>query len=250
MPEHTFVPHPASASASAPVAAPASAPAAAPDIPPGALPPALRGWAAAVRPRGIVFCPSSSPLPVDVRGLLADGTGFHLRCRGTRVTLASYRPGRARWQVPLEGLAWVPEEYLSLWERRPLDDPGALAAAATQPAGARLVFGGAPDRGATYDGHRRHGWRGHEAGLLRPDAAARIFESLLADVVPAPAPAAASASASAQDSASAAAPAEAEVPGAVPGPRRPSRTGRRARPGRSDPPEGTLSSRPASEAVR
>jgi hypothetical protein len=130
--------------------------------------------------RGIVLCPTSAAVPVDARGLWSDGSGFHLRCRGTRVTLALYRPGRAHWQVPLDDLGWVPEEYLSLWERRPVD--GAEAPAAATTAGARLVFDDepGPDRLATYDGRRHHGWRGHEAGLLRPDAAARLFDHLLA----------------------------------------------------------------------
>ncbi|OHV43106.1 hypothetical protein BBK14_10775 [Parafrankia soli] len=139
----------------------------------------FESWLARLRDRGFVMCPASSAIPVDVRAVAADGTGLHFRCRGVRVRLAVYRPGRAAWQTPLRDENWAPEESLELWERRPLRD-------GTVPAKGRLVFvadgedGAAePDAEIVLDGARSRGWRGHEAGLLRTAEAASLFENML-----------------------------------------------------------------------
>ncbi|WP_063745376.1 hypothetical protein [Parafrankia sp. EUN1f] len=161
----------------------------------------FESWLARLRDRGFVTCPGSSAVPIDLKAVTADGTGLHFRCRGVRVHLDVYRPGRAAWQTPLRDEAWSPEETLELWENRPVQDR-------TVPTGGRLVFvGPGPDSGPSrgggsgggepgsgrdgdgpeprpdtrivLDGARSRGWRGHEAGLLAAAEAAAIFESML-----------------------------------------------------------------------
>ncbi len=39
----------------------------------------------------------------------------------------------------------------------------------------------APDHQVVFDGGRECGWRGHEAGLLRPAAAATLFAWMMAE---------------------------------------------------------------------
>lgn len=137
-------------------------------------------WLSRLRDRGFVLCPASSAVPVDVRCLTPTGVGLHFRCRGVRVRLAVYRPGRAAWQVPLRDEDARPEETLELWQHRPVD----LAEGAPS-TGARLTFTGdpdpPPDREAMIDGSLVWGWCSHEAGLLRPREAAPLLELLLID---------------------------------------------------------------------
>jgi hypothetical protein len=136
-------------------------------------------WTARLRAQGWRICPSSTGVPVDLRGLLPDGRGFHLSCRGVRVHLAVYRPGRACWHVPVVADISRPEEAISEWEHRPLDGVG------DPPPGTQLVFDGpAPDSHAVWDGARERGWTSYEAGLLRPAEAAAHFTSLLTMLEP------------------------------------------------------------------
>ncbi|WP_052914909.1 hypothetical protein [Protofrankia coriariae] len=46
----------------------------------------------------------------------------------------------------------------------------------------------APDFRVVLDGDREYGWRGHEAGLLRPAAAATFFARLMCEADPAAGP--------------------------------------------------------------
>lgn len=139
----------------------------------------FQGWVARLRAGGYRVCPASTAVPVEVWGLRPDGSGFHLRCRGVRVRLALYRPGRAAWQVPIASGAPRPEEEVSGWERHPV---GRWEDA---PADARLVFDGGPaDAHAIFDGGHERGWTGHEAGLLRPAEAAVLFHHLLTALDP------------------------------------------------------------------
>jgi hypothetical protein len=145
-------------------------------------------WIDRLRAAGHVLCPASSAVPIELRGVRPDGTGFHYRCRGVRVRLALYRPGRAAWQVPLWDDRWCPEESLSLWEQRPVEagtpvDAANLGGMQSQ-TGAQLVFDDAanPDRFAVIDGAAEWGWDSHEAGLLGPAAAAVLFDRLAAEV--------------------------------------------------------------------
>jgi hypothetical protein len=135
----------------------------------------FKAWMNRLRADGYLLCPGSSAVPVDVRGVRRDGVGLHFRCRGTAVRLAAYRPGRAAWQVAVRDAGWCPEESLQLWVHRPLDGT-------PPPPEARLAFPGdaGPDREVILDGADAWGWRHHEAGLLRPDAAAQLFDHLLA----------------------------------------------------------------------
>lgn len=137
----------------------------------------FESWLARLRDRGFVTCPASSGIPVDMRAVAHDGTGLHFRCRGVRIRLHVYRPGRAAWQTPLRDENWSPEESLELWENRPLRDTEI-------PAGGRLVFVAAgadpePDTEIVLDGAETHGWRNHEAGLLPAAEAAAIFDTML-----------------------------------------------------------------------
>jgi hypothetical protein len=145
-------------------------------------------WIDRLRAAGHALCPASSAVPIELRGVRPDGMGFHYRCRGVRVRLALYRPGRAAWQVPLWDDRWCPEESLSLWEQRPVEagtpvDAADLGGMQSQ-TGAQLVFDDAanPDRFAVIDGAAEWGWDSHEAGLLGPAAAAVLFDRLAAEV--------------------------------------------------------------------
>ncbi|WP_045876532.1 hypothetical protein [Pseudofrankia sp. DC12] len=149
----------------------------------------FEAWLGRLRNDGYLLCPASTAVPVELRAVRPDGWGLHLRCRGVQVRLGLYRPGRSAWQVPLRDREVVPEEALELWEHRPLRhvaEPGA-GPGATLPTGTRIVFTGSqdlPDHQLVFDGSREHGWRGHEAGLLRAGAAAEIFTALLAAAEP------------------------------------------------------------------
>jgi hypothetical protein len=136
----------------------------------------FQAWLGRLRSDGHVVCPASSAVPVELRVVRPDGVGLHFRCRGVRVRLGWYRPGRAAWQTPIRDERWCPEESLELWEHRPVEPAGEV------PDYGRLVFpdGGEPDRQVILDGAREWGWRSHEAGLLRAASAAVLFTRLLA----------------------------------------------------------------------
>ncbi|MBL7494797.1 hypothetical protein [Frankia nepalensis] len=185
----------------------------------------FEAWLDRLRTDGYLLCPASSAVPVELRAVRPDGWGVHLRCRGVHVRLGLYRPGRSVWQVPLWDREVVPEDALELWEHQPPP-----SAAGLLPVGTRIAFTGAadaPDHQAVFDGATERGWRGHEAGLLSPADAAKIFGTLLAATEPElarwrrPAPALGGAAAPA------AAPATGTVPAARTGaaPRRPALAG-------------------------
>ena len=134
---------------------------------------------AALAGRGLQLCPSSVTVPVELRGLLADGRGFHLLCRGVSVRLDLYPPERAAWEVPVAPLSARPEDAYAEYAIQPLTRPGRLDG---RPEGARLVFADPdhPDERRVFDGRARLGWRGHDAGLLAPESAAAILLRLLA----------------------------------------------------------------------
>jgi hypothetical protein len=135
-------------------------------------------WIDQLRADGMLLCPSSSAVPVELTGLRPDGTGFHFRCRGVRIRLALFRPGRASWQVPLWDERWSPEEGLSLWAHRPATADDAVDVTDVT----RLVFDAPdrPDRLAVLDGADEWGWGSYEAGLLAPAAASVLFDRLTA----------------------------------------------------------------------
>ncbi len=178
--------------------------------------PTFEEWTASLRAAGFRLCPRSCAVPVELRGLRPDGFGFHLRCRGVRVKLSLFRPGRAMWQLPFWDPQWVPEEGLSLWANYPMDHPsftrrlfghsdhfgtkmdynihtGYPANNSHIPDNARMVFDReeVPDHQVVFDGGLECGWRGHEAGLLRPAVAAKLFARLMVEADPATDPAAA-----------------------------------------------------------
>ncbi len=136
-------------------------------------------WLSSLAGRGLQVCPSSVTVPVDLRGLLPDGRGFHLLCRGVSVRLDLYEPERAAWEVPVAPVSTRPEDAYADYAISPLTRPGRLEG---RPEGARLVFAGSddPDESRVFDGQARLGWRGHDAGLLGPESAAAILLRLLA----------------------------------------------------------------------
>jgi hypothetical protein len=137
----------------------------------------FEAWLDRLRTDGYLLCPASTAVPVELRAVRPDGWGVHLRCRGVRVRLGLYRPGRSAWQVPLWDTEAMPEDALELWEHRPLTPAGMPL-----PAGTRVAFTGAadtPDHEVVFDGARERGWRGHEAGLLAPAGAAALFAELM-----------------------------------------------------------------------
>jgi hypothetical protein len=142
----------------------------------------FEAWLDRLRTEGYQLCPASTAVPVELRAVRPDGWGVHLRCRGVRVRLGFYRPGRSAWQVPLRDGEALPEDTLELWEHRQLPQ-----AAGTLPEGTRVAFTGAPDtpdHEVVFDGAEERGWTAHEAGLLRAPAAAELFAALLAAAEP------------------------------------------------------------------
>nr|MDT0666388.1 hypothetical protein [Micromonospora sp. DSM 115978] len=113
-------------------------------------------WVEQLRASGHLVCPASSGIPVELWGVRPDGVGFHFRCRGVQVRLALYRPGRARWQVPVWDEVWCPEEALQLWEHRPVTggDRRQVLPLPQAASAARLVFVAPeqPDDLVVYDG--------------------------------------------------------------------------------------------------
>lgn len=134
-----------------PTAAPAADPAA-----------DLAAWARALLPRGLHVLPHSHAVPVDVwmrdqrRDLL-----LHLRARGTRVTLRAY----------------AARDLATAILRAECDCAEHRAAGAAHRS--VLVPGAVPLAEAVYAGESEAGWTGIEAGLLRLDGAAALFELLL-----------------------------------------------------------------------
>jgi hypothetical protein len=136
-------------------------------------------WLSSLARRGLQICPSSVTVPIELRGLLPDGRGFHLLCRGVSVRLDLYAPERSGWEVPLAPVSTRPEDAYAEYAIRPLTRPGRLDG---RPEGARLVFAEPdhPDERRVFDGRARLGWRGHDAGLLPPESAVAILLRLLA----------------------------------------------------------------------
>ena len=136
-------------------------------------------WHSSLAQRGLQICPSSVTVPVELRGLLPDGRGFHLLCRGVSVRLDLYAPERAAWEVPVAPVSARPEDAYADYAIAPLTRPGRLEG---RPVGARLVFAepDRPDERRVFDGQARLGWRGHDAGLLQPESAVVILLRLLA----------------------------------------------------------------------
>ena len=139
----------------------------------------LPDWLSLLAGRGLQVCPSSVTVPVELRGLLPDGRGFHLLCRGVSVRLDLYAPERAAWEVPVAPVSTRPEDAYADYAISPLTRPGRLEG---RPEGARLIFAEPdhPDERRVFDGRERLGWRGHDAGLLRPESAVAILLRLLA----------------------------------------------------------------------
>ena len=136
-------------------------------------------WLSSLAGRSLQLCPSSVTVPIEWRGLLPDGRGFHLLCRGVSVRLDLYASERSAWEVPVAPVSARPEDAYAEYVIRPLTRPGRLDG---RPEGARLVFAepDRPDERRVFDGRARLGWRGHDAGLLPPESAVTILLRLLA----------------------------------------------------------------------
>jgi hypothetical protein len=138
-------------------------------------------WVADLTQRGITVLPPSHAVPVELHGVLPDGRGLHFRCRGTTVTLRVLAV--ADTQVALPVTVGAPTEFPVMPDvLLPLAE--GLDQARQRGAIARLVFpnDAAPESAAAIDGKARFGWSGYEAGLLSVDAAAPLFDELLARV--------------------------------------------------------------------
>ena len=98
---------------------------------------------------------------------------------GSRCASTSTRRSGPRWEVPVAPVSTRPEDAYADYAIRPLTRPGRLDG---RPEGARLVFAEPdhPDERRVFDGRARLGWRGHDAGLLRPESAVAILLRLLA----------------------------------------------------------------------
>jgi hypothetical protein len=121
-------------------------------------------WTADLTRRGFGVLSASHAVPVELWAVPPGDPGWvlQLRARGTRVALRRYAAC----------------DLATLVLRSECDCAEHRAAGAS--ARTVLVPGAVPEAEVTYDGAARNAWRSHEAGLLRVDAAARIFEELLA----------------------------------------------------------------------
>ncbi|GAB3432519.1 hypothetical protein [Flindersiella endophytica] len=126
-------------------------------------------WARALSARGLQVVPPSHQVPVVLWALLPDGGALHFQCRGTTVTLSIYA-----------------ESALMLLEPESLCGCGCgmIAKAPATPPRLALRDAVGPDQTAVFDGAAERGWRTVEAGRLRVDEAAELFEQLLAKLQP------------------------------------------------------------------
>jgi len=131
-------------------------------------------WTADLTRRGFGVLSAGHAVPVELWAVEPGDSGsvLHLQARGTRVVLRRY----------------ATSDLATLVLRSECD----CAEHRTAGAGARtvLVPGAVPAAEAVYDGAARHGWRSHEAGLLRVAAVGQVFEELLARLPVAARPAA------------------------------------------------------------
>ncbi len=136
-------------------------------VPSAGLAADLAAWGRVLGARGLQLLPTSRAVPVDawVRAPVGRAVGraelLHLRARGTRVTLRSYDPA----------------DLAAVILRSECDCESHRTAGAAYRTS--LVPGAVPGAEVVYDGAAEAGWTGVEAGLLRVDGAAALFEVLL-----------------------------------------------------------------------
>jgi hypothetical protein len=137
-------------------------------------------WTHALSERGLRIVAPSHRTPIQVCAVVP-GRGFVLfRCRGTRVTMEHYLETAVLVTTPASSRGCECGRSHGV---DPLVADGADPfGAATSP---RYIVpdGAQPAAVAAYDGTTDRGWSGHEAGLLRPDEAAPLFDTLLARIL-------------------------------------------------------------------
>ncbi|MGW0226892.1 hypothetical protein ACWDWO_01125 [Actinopolymorpha singaporensis] len=126
-------------------------------------------WTRTLFDRGLRVVPPSHPVPVRLWALPPVGGLLHFRCHGTTVDLERYAEDDVLFADPAGHCDCGCGQHLPAPQAPP-----------------RLVLraGAVAVDGARYDGAAEHGWRGYEAGLLSVDAAAELFERLLAELAP------------------------------------------------------------------
>ncbi|GAA2758207.1 hypothetical protein [Actinopolymorpha rutila] len=126
-------------------------------------------WTRTLFDRGLRVVPPSHPAPVRLWALLPAGGLLHFRCHGTTVDLERYAEGDFLFAAPAGRCDCGCGQHLPAPQAPP-----------------RLVLrtGARPVDGVRHDGAGERGWRGYEAGLLSVDAAAEVFERLLAELTP------------------------------------------------------------------
>ena len=124
-------------------------------------------WTRALTARGYAVLPSSHAVPVSLwlrEGDPLDGRVLHFGARGTRLRLSVYEPSDLTTLI-LRAACDCEEHRQAGAAGRVVLNPGAVAVEVHE-----------------LDGAAVFGWRGHEAALLPVQAAAGVFESLVAHV--------------------------------------------------------------------
>ncbi len=126
-------------------------------------------WTRTLFDRGLRVVPPSHPAPVRLWALLPAGGLLHFRCHGTFVDLERYAEGDFLFADPAGRCDCGCGQHLPAPQAPP-----------------RLVLrtGARPVDGVRHDGAAEGGWRAYEAGLLSVDAAAEVFDRLLAELAP------------------------------------------------------------------
>jgi hypothetical protein len=127
---------------------------------------ALATFAALLEPHGLRLLPGSSAVPVDLLLQLPDASVAHFTARGTTLRLRVY-PRDAMTTVLIAAECGCGENHPQVGPQRPV-----------------LRHDATPVAERSIDGRTAFGWRAHEAGLLRPEAAAPFLLQLVNSLAP------------------------------------------------------------------
>lgn len=123
----------------------------------------FRSWTRTLADRGLRVIAPSHPAPIELWAELPGGDIVHFRCRGTGASLTRYAADDIVSVVPADDCACG-------CGRR--TGPATVARAITRP-------GVRPREIRRFDGRAERGWTSYEAGLLKVDEAAALFDRLL-----------------------------------------------------------------------
>ncbi|MEQ4208753.1 hypothetical protein ABN028_17030 [Actinopolymorpha sp. B17G11] len=124
-------------------------------------------WTRALSERGFTIVAPTHPTPIQVCALIPDGGLVLFRCRGTRVTMERHPESALFVAAPVASRGCDCGRSHDDGPVSSSDAPRYIVPVDARPA--QIV---------AYDGMRDRGWCGHEAGLLGPDEAAPLFDTL------------------------------------------------------------------------